>query len=139
MVIHQPRGTFHMTFWSIYCHSTFLGIKVLRNIKIKIKNKKIKNNTKIVYCECLLRHVVLCVLWLPMCLYLYGPFCHGALKLDLSTLITACLEHFLLLTLFMFTRLHASLNDFGHMRFGLLVLNKLACFVSSFHAFIHIS
>jgi len=48
---------------------------------------------KIVYCECLLRLEVLraCVLF---CCFLYGPFCHGALKLDMLTVLTTlCFLH----------------------------------------------
>ena len=40
------------------------------------------------YSKCLLHFVVLGVLCCSMCLFLYGPFCNGALKLNLSTLFT---------------------------------------------------
>ena len=69
---------------------TFLGELILRNIKTNLKSK---THTK-VYLECLLRPVVLCVLCCSMCLFLYGPFCHGAIKLDQSRLFTTFLfEH----------------------------------------------
>ena len=44
-----------------------------------------KNKNKNVFSKCLLRHGVLCV-FVSFCVFLYGPFCHGALKLDISML-----------------------------------------------------
>ena len=40
--------------------------------------------------KCLLRLDVLRVLCSAMCLFLYGPICHGAIKLDLSTWFATC-------------------------------------------------
>jgi len=53
----------------------------------KEKSEKHKNS----FSEFLLRldHVdVPCVLCCSVCLFLYGPFCHGALKLNISILLT---------------------------------------------------
>ena len=47
-----------------------------------------KTATKIIYSDGLLRLLGLRVFYCSMCLFLYGPFCHGVLKLDLSTLFT---------------------------------------------------
>ena len=44
-------------------------------------------HTNLVY-ECLLRPVVMRALCCFICLFLYGPLCPGALKLDMSTLFT---------------------------------------------------
>ena len=44
---------------------------------------------KKVYSECLLRLLVLRVLCCSNCLFLYGPICHGALKLDISLNISS--------------------------------------------------
>ena len=46
----------------------------LKQIVINTKNKQV------VYSGCLLRLGVLCALCCSVCLFLYGPFCHGALK-----------------------------------------------------------
>jgi len=51
-----------------------------KNIKMEVS----KITKKLVYSECLLRLVVLRFLCAVLC-YLNGPFCHGALKLDLFT------------------------------------------------------
>jgi len=40
------------------------------------------------FSKCLLRHGVVHVLCRSVCLFLYRPFCHGALKLYISTLFT---------------------------------------------------
>jgi len=55
--------------------------------KSKIKIEKSKTHKK-VFVECLLCLVVLCVLCYSVCLFVYVPFCHGALNLDLSTWFT---------------------------------------------------
>ena len=46
-----------------------------------------KTHTDITYSLCLLRVVVVLR---TKCLFLYGPFCHVALKLDLLTLFATC-------------------------------------------------
>ena len=46
-------------------------------------------HTKLIYSKRLLRPVVLRVLCCSMCAFWYWPFCHGAHKLDLSTLFSA--------------------------------------------------
>jgi len=48
----------------------------------KNKNRKSEKTQKLVYSECLLRLGVLRVLCFSVCLFLCGPFCHGALKLN---------------------------------------------------------
>ena len=40
-----------------------------------------KNTEKIVYSESLIRLFVMCDVCFSTCLFVYGPFCHGALKL----------------------------------------------------------
>jgi len=50
--------------------------------------KKIQKNTNNIFSECLLRLCVLRVLCCSLCLFVYRPYCHGALKLDMSTLFT---------------------------------------------------
>jgi len=51
----------------------------------KMNVKKNPKHTQIVYSKCMLRLVAVRVLYCSLCLFVYGPFCHGALKLDLST------------------------------------------------------
>ena len=65
----------------------FLG-KSFRKSKVKKIIEKSEKHKEVFFSECLLRfgvHVILCC---PVCLFLYGPLCHGALKLDMSTLFT---------------------------------------------------
>ena len=56
-------------------------------IKNKTCNRKRKRKTqKYMFSKCLLRHDVVRVFVSSLVLVLYGPFCHGALKHDISTL-----------------------------------------------------
>jgi len=69
----------------------FLGKFIEKNLKKKkkIKRRKIPQTQKIVFfLKCMWRHGILRVLCRSVCWFLYGPFCHGALKLDISTLFT---------------------------------------------------
>jgi len=60
--------------FTIYLNSALLINKNKKNIFFYPKNP--------VKSKCLLRLHVLCVSYCSKCLFLYGPFCHGALKLD---------------------------------------------------------
>jgi len=62
---------------------------------------------KLVYSQSLLCLDVLCVFCCSMCLFLYRPFCHSALKLALSTLFTA----FFSLNIFSIYNIINTLND----------------------------
>jgi len=60
--------------------------------KLSIKKKenkkwKIRKTQKYVFSKCLLRHDVVRV-FVSSLVFLYGQFCHGALKHDISTLFT---------------------------------------------------
>jgi len=48
----------------------------------------IKHTKMVLFSECLLRLGVLCVFVMFCVFVLYGPFCHGGLKLDTSILLT---------------------------------------------------
>jgi len=71
-------------------NSTFLGKFIYEIInKKKITNYKSEKHTKYsFFSKWLLRHGVVHVFVSFCVLVLYGPFCHGALKLDISTLFT---------------------------------------------------
>jgi len=58
------------------------------SIKKKIKNEKSEKHKKYMFSKCLLRHDVVRVFVSSLVLFLYGPFFHGALKHDISTLFT---------------------------------------------------
>ena len=60
--------------------------KSFKELKIENKNQKNRKTQKIVISLCLLRLCLLRVWWFSV--FLYRPFCHGAYKLDLSTLFT---------------------------------------------------
>jgi len=62
--------------------------KSFKKLLIKKSNKKTLKTQKIVYSGCLLRLGILRVLYCSVCWSLYGPFCHGILKLDISTMYT---------------------------------------------------
>jgi len=63
-------------------NSTFLGVIIFRNkITIYIIIKCIKKKHT-VYSKSLLRLLVLCVSCCDKCSFVYGPFCHGAIRLD---------------------------------------------------------
>ena len=67
---------------------------------VNVRTKERPKHTKIVCSECLLRLAVLCDSFYSMCLCMYQPFCHGALKLDpytLSTSIQSILQWLLLI------------------------------------------
>jgi len=70
-------------------YHSFFGF-IVRDIKYNIKFKKVQNTPQIVYSGCLLRLVVLCVLYCSMHLFLYSPFYHGAFKHNQSSLFTRC-------------------------------------------------
>jgi len=61
-------------------------MKVIDRTKAEKENQK--NTKNIYFSKCLLRHSVLGVLCRSVCWFLYGPFCHSALKFDISTLFT---------------------------------------------------
>ena len=56
---------------------------LLNCIDIRKTYKKV-----VVFSKCLLHLDVIRVLSCSVCWFLYGTFCHGALKLDISTLFT---------------------------------------------------
>ena len=58
--------------------------------------KYIKKRKK-VYSECLLRLDALCVSCCSKCLFLYGQFCHGALKHDLSSTLFSNFSKYILM------------------------------------------
>jgi len=59
------------------------------SIEKKRKKERSEKHKKIVFfTKCLLRHGVLRVLCRYVCKFLDGPFCHCALKVDISTLFT---------------------------------------------------
>jgi len=74
-------------------NSTFLG-----EMKKKRKKKNPKMHKKVFFlnvCCVFMFYVFLCC---SVCWFLYGPFCHGALKLDISTLFTTFFsKHFFIL------------------------------------------
>jgi len=65
----------------------FLNEKIKILLSSSIAFWKTKKKTKTEKSECLLRHGVIPVLCCSGC-WFTGPFCHGALKLDISTLFT---------------------------------------------------
>jgi len=76
------------------------------------KDFKYNLNTKNSLSECLLRLGILRVLVLFCILVLYGPFCHGVLKLDISTLFTTfCLWTSLQFKLFICVRCYIRLKQ----------------------------
>jgi len=67
--------------------STFFWRSPLSNWKLTIKKQKNPKNTQkklFLYVCCVFVYSV----FVMFCVFLYGPFCHGAHKLDLSTLFT---------------------------------------------------
>jgi len=73
----------------LYC-TTFCIYIVITCLLHNLDFEKSKSHKKL-YSECLLSPVVLRDLCCSMCLILYWPFCHGALKLEMSTLFTTFL------------------------------------------------
>ena len=64
-----------------FLENSFKKLSIKKNKKIKIRKTQ-----KYSLSKCLLRHDVVRVLCRS--LFVYGPFCHGALKHDISTLFT---------------------------------------------------
>jgi len=71
-------------------NSTCLGWIIVKIWNINRNGKTPKHTTTkkptTVFSKCLFRLFVLCVSCCSKNLFLYGPFCHSALKLDISTL-----------------------------------------------------
>jgi len=70
------------------CSSTFLLEYLLRNCELDFDQTVQVDHSLLVsdkILENFLCFVVLCVLCCSMRLFLYKPFCHGALNLDLSS------------------------------------------------------
>jgi len=62
-----------------------LVIKLSSPVPLSLSEKQ---NKLVFFSECLLRHRVLHILCRSVCWFLYGPVCHGFLKLDISTMFT---------------------------------------------------
>jgi len=65
---------------------SFNGIITLSNWKLKIKIRKIENSKNSHFFMSVASLYTPC--FVMFCVFLYGTFCHGAHKLDLSTLFT---------------------------------------------------
>ena len=79
-------GTSYSVFGKDNIHASRLSDG--QNITSNQFGKNPKNTKNSLFPECLLRHGVLRGFVCSVRWFLYGPFCHGALKLDISTLFT---------------------------------------------------
>jgi len=78
----KPKVSFYQRFMHVY-------LSLCKSLKHGFLVKRKSKNTKTSFSEFLLRLGVLRVLYCSVCFSVYGPFCHGVLKLDMSTSFTS--------------------------------------------------